>query len=543
MFRANKDHSQTDLFNQQNRLPEVIRKRLDNHWSTHFYNKVFRSIDESVFKELYSEDNGRPNFPTNILAGLEILKEMHALSDEQIYERYYFDLSYQRALGVEVIENYTFHLRTLYHFRAAVEAYEKRTGVNLHEKIFEHLRDDIIEDLSIQTGAQRTDSVMIRANIKRMSRLSLFHKVFSNVVKEVQKHGIPLSDRYLQYTKQDEDAFTYRMKSEDAKKALSDIGIRLRELLLDYKTTLANTKADKDGWRLLDEQCNTRSGRVSLKDSHGLSTGNMQNPVDPDATYRTKKEVSYQGYIAHAVETCDPDNPVQVITHADLVQNNVDDAKVLSSNLQKIKDTTAPEVIVADSGYVSDSVRETCSELGINFVATAIRGKASDKVQYTSVDFTTDAEGLIAKCPAGKLPISRRIEKDGSVSAVFDRKDCRACSFKHQCMAYHGDHRNGKIVADTNRLWLDERKKLLGTERYLSLCRMRPAVEGLMEKLKPKILNGRTLFRGSSRVKSRTMLRATALNFKRYLSVLLALLFSIFGRLKIRVVPQYGLAF
>ena len=34
----------------------------------------------------------------------------------------------------------------------------------------------------MKTSAQRIDSVMIGANIKRMNRLSLFHKVFANVV-------------------------------------------------------------------------------------------------------------------------------------------------------------------------------------------------------------------------------------------------------------------------------------------------------------------------------------------------------------------------
>lgn len=116
MFHSNQDHVQRELFNGESRLPQAVRQRLESHWSTHFYEKVFRNIDETVFEPMYCSDNGRPNFPVNILVGLELLKEMHDLSDEQLYDRYYLDLGFQGALGIESIENTTFTLRTLYYF-------------------------------------------------------------------------------------------------------------------------------------------------------------------------------------------------------------------------------------------------------------------------------------------------------------------------------------------------------------------------------------------------------------------------------------------
>ena len=51
-----------------------------------------------------------------------------------------------------------------------------------------------------------------------------------------------------------------------------------------------------------------------------------------------------------------------------------------------------------------------------------------------------------------------------------------------------------------------------------------PAVEGLMEKLKPKYLRGRTLFRGRGKVRNRMTLRAIGLNFKRYWAWILDIL-------------------
>ena len=67
-------------------------------------------------------------------------------------------------------------------------------------QVFNDRRDKIIEELGIKTGLQRTDSTMIGANIKKMTRLSLFHKVLSNLVKDLLKHGVvPNKSKIFKY--------------------------------------------------------------------------------------------------------------------------------------------------------------------------------------------------------------------------------------------------------------------------------------------------------------------------------------------------------
>lgn len=522
MFKSNESHYQSLLFGPGNLYPDTLRKRLESHWSTRFYQKVFREIDETLFEPLFS-DTGRPNFPANILAGLEILKEMHGLSDEQLYDRYLFDYTYQRALGVEDIGRSSFAIRTLYHFRAAVAEYEASNGVSLYQKIFEDGRDRIIKEIGIRTGALRTDSVMIEANIKRMNRISLFHKVFSNLVRDLAKNKVQLSERYTSLLKEDEDGFSYRLLPEEVGPALEELAQRIRELLLDHGNALVDEQSRKDAERLLAEQCTVESGMVSLKPGHTISSDALQNPADPDATYRKKRDEEHRGYSAHAAETCDPENRMQVITHVDLVKNNEDDAKVLLSNLDRIKADTGAEIIVADGGFVSSEIREKCDGLNIGFVATAIRGRAQDEDRLTSVDFEMES-GLVSRCPAGHSPVKRSLEKDGNSKATFSRSHCGSCEFESHCIAYRPNG-NGRISIDENRRWLDRRAKALTEGTYQKLCRLRPPVEGLMEKLKPKYLRGRTLFRGQVKAKSRLMLRATALNFRRYLAWMLRDLF------------------
>ena len=154
MFQENKNHLQSKLFTVETPMNNTRKLVLKNNWSEKFYEKIFRSIDEKPFNALYSNSNGRPNFPVNILVGLEIIKEMHAITDEQLYENYHFNYLYQKALGVEDINEYSFSIRTLYYFRCALEEYETESGKDLYSAIFTNGRDEIISELGLKTGLQ-----------------------------------------------------------------------------------------------------------------------------------------------------------------------------------------------------------------------------------------------------------------------------------------------------------------------------------------------------------------------------------------------------
>ena len=74
MFKPNNDHLQGKVFSDFQRFNSVVAKRLKNSWSMVFYEQVFCLIREELFAPLYSLEWGRPNFPINILVGLEIIK-------------------------------------------------------------------------------------------------------------------------------------------------------------------------------------------------------------------------------------------------------------------------------------------------------------------------------------------------------------------------------------------------------------------------------------------------------------------------------------
>ena len=291
----------------------------------------------------------------------------------------------------------------------------------------------------------------------------------------------------------------------------------------------------KDAERLLKEQCNIEKSKLKMKESGDIDSSSMQNPADGDATYRKKGNEKHRGYAAHATETCDKENKIQVVTDVDVVPNNVDDAKVLSEKIKELKDKTGLDIIISDGAFVSDEVRNECKDNDVKIVTSAIRGKSSNKESdemLTSLDFEIDdTTGEIKTCPADISPRSQK--KDGeNVTANFTPSICIDCGKKDICPAYISPQQS-RIVIDETRKWLDERHELLKTEEYRELCNLRPPVEGLMEKLKPKYLSGRILFRGLGKVKTRMILRAIGINFRRYSSYRLELLSKIFIDLKI----------
>ena len=103
MFRQNINHRQTDLFNTASCVDPRIRKQLEKSWAPLFYEHVFCKIDEKPFAQLYVEQTGRPNFPVNILLGLEILAAFKDYTVEEMLEQFHFNYQVQWALGIRNI--------------------------------------------------------------------------------------------------------------------------------------------------------------------------------------------------------------------------------------------------------------------------------------------------------------------------------------------------------------------------------------------------------------------------------------------------------
>jgi hypothetical protein len=294
-------------------MNERERNLLKKSWANYFYEYVFTQINESLYKDLYCSDNGRPNFPINILVSLEIIKEIEGMSDEQLISNYHFNRLYHHALGIEDIDGLELSSRTLYYFRSKKEEYEIRTETNLYTQIFDSLKEKIIEELSLKMGKQRIDSTMIQSNIKQMSRLTLLHKTLSNLVKIISKNEEAVSQELLELIQPNEDNFYYKLKTSERQSAMVRVAEFLYVHVERWKThdKISSSKEYLTAKRVLEEQCIIKGNfKVEIREAKDIPKGSVQNPADPEATYRNKNNKPSAGYSLTASETCDPENPM-----------------------------------------------------------------------------------------------------------------------------------------------------------------------------------------------------------------------------------------
>jgi hypothetical protein len=122
MFRPR--DAQSSLFSSSMLLPDDKRERLERDWPGEFRRSVLPLIDEEVFRDLFCQDNGRPNKPVQTIVGVLVLKEIEDLTDMQALYRLDFDLGWHVALDLEPEEAHCCQ-KTLHTFRARIMANDR----------------------------------------------------------------------------------------------------------------------------------------------------------------------------------------------------------------------------------------------------------------------------------------------------------------------------------------------------------------------------------------------------------------------------------
>jgi len=343
-----------------------------------------------------------------------------------------------------------------------------------------------------------------------MGRLMLFHKTISNLVKTLLKSGISVEEEILKAVSDDEDNYLYQITKEEYSEKTIWLAENLYKMVISnfWKAGLRKEKSLRQAVRLLKEQCRIKKKdykQLELKVGSEILSGSMQNPSDDEATYREKNGVKHWGYKAQAIETCNQENPFQVITDLKVDKNNVDDSEMLIEQLNRIPEEIKPEVFVGDGGLVTEKVRrETNTEEEIKLVQTGIRG----------IEFKKDEEGHVVSCPENRKPKSEGVDKKQNIVVNFDHKICESCQQKNNCPV-SCTAKQSRLVLNEHIKAMDELRKEINKPDYKEYEKLRPEVEGLMNLLKDKYLSGRILFRGLANVSSRIFLRGIAVNFKR----------------------------
>jgi len=488
-------------------LTERERKYLMNSWAETFSKKIFPFITEDRFSVLYSDNPAsRPNNPINVYFGLLILREIFNQSDEEALNSLMFDIRYQHALHTTSFQEQPISKNSLTNFRAAVYRYNQEHGVDLIQEEIEAQAKSFSKLLKIDGKTVRMDSLMISSSCRKLSRLEIIYSTVARLIKVIDKNTT-LAEYFKPYL--DESHYNdtiYRSRDKDLnskiKKVLKD-GVRLYSIYRKDKE-IRKTKEFKLLARMLKEQ--------KGKSSKHISPDSLQNPTDPDATYRKKGKKKHIGYTANIIEKFDDNN--RMITGYDLQKNTYSDQKFAKDTIKRLdKGTTA----LVDGAYFSEEINNKAKARGIKMIPTnLVGGGKNNNCDKFEID---EKEHLVKKCPYGHKPVNS-IFKEGSYRARFDKKHCSNCPFREDCPVIE-QKKSYLFKVSEKTLHRSRLITKMGTSEYQELAKKRAGIEGIPSVLRRRYKIDHLPVRGEVRSKVYLGFKISAINCKRLIKGLM----------------------
>jgi len=520
MYKPNQRHLQPLLISNVSDLPEQKRQRLEGSWAEDFFREFFCRLDESPFAVLYADLPSRPNVPVNWLVSLETLKAGFGWSDEELYDRFCFDLQVRYALGIHDLNQSDFDLRTLYYFRERLSRYMQETGINLLDQAFEQVTDKQIAAFQLKSSKQRMDSTQVASNIRHMGRVQLLVEVLQRVHRMLNEAD---QERYAEafapYLRGHSGQYVYHMQPKEIGTHLQRIGEFMQRLLVELKAGYADEPIYQVLARVFGEHFQVQNQAVAAKPNKALSATSLQSPDDLEATYREKRGQGYQGYVANLSETCNPENELQLITKVQTAPNATDDSQLLAEALPNLKERTGLDTIYTDGGHGGPVADTVLQEQQVEHIQTAIRGRSSKPGKLHLADFAIklNQEGKPVKvtCPKEQTVPAHTSSRKKSFVAHFEPELCQACPLAEGCPARPAkrDRRYHLRFTQAQAHAAERRRR---SQAQLKTARnLRAAVEASVRSLKHPFPVGKLPVRGRFRVACLLISSAAVTNVRR----------------------------
>ena len=536
MFVPNPDQ-QMSIYDSVYNMPEYLKEILFNSWAHPFQKYIFPEINEERFSVLYSDKGSRPNTPVNVIIGALILKEIFNQTDEELIGSIYFDDRYQYALRLTSEEKPPVSYNTFTNFRNRVQDYLEKEGVDLIQQEIESLSEVIAEHLEIKGEKVRVDSFMISSSAKNMSRIELIYTVNAQFIKMLNnKFSDLIPEECKSYLAEGHKNETiYRTKDSEAESKIEFL-LKQSKILYDVAIETGKKVTETDEFknlkRMLEEQTKDDDNfdNIEPKDNKDLASDSLQNPNDPDATYRFKYEDNV-GYVANIGEIFDGENCL--IKFYDFKPNIYSDQQFCEDSIEKLENNNESKEIsdeknsiwdnfyeltqmFVDGTYFSYDLAKNALKKGISLIPGELAGKkpSLDKIPYS--EFKMDQnKNQIEECPDGKVPgFSIYHEDTETYTARFSKEICENCSLK-KCCRVREIKDSYSIRFSRKQYEISKLRENIDTEDYKKLTNQRAGIEGLPSVFRRKYNVDNIPVRGAVRSKIWFGFKVAALNVKR----------------------------
>ena len=464
---------------------ERDKKIIQESWAKSFAEDIFPLIREDRFAVLYSNNRAsRPNTPVNIIVGAMIIKELQGLTDDEVVTGLVCDIRMQYALHTTSFEQQPLSDRTFSRFRQRLYEYEQESGKDLVKEEILSLAGGISKLMGLQPHLKRMDSLMIASACKDMTRLEVVYVTVSNLVNAVHKVGcdelLQGMEHYL--NSDDKNRVIYHNRAEDRAskiQAIIEDGAKLMESLGDAGAELPEYLLVK---RLLEDQSIVDAeGKYVAKDNRAISPTSLQNPSDPDATYRKKAGKGNIGYTANVVQTFNNEGAA-AITDYSFQQNTHSDSEFCVEAIGNIAESgeAKPDeqvTLISDGAFASAGNSQLAKDNNVVLVTTALTGTKPPEIFG---DFNIDIENhQVLQCPAGNTPISQgRNQATDTYRIVMEKSQCANCPHREECKAKL-QKKSAVVNVSSKKVERARAASGMSTDEYDVYRNARNAIEGI----------------------------------------------------------------
>ena len=361
----------------------------DKAWQNQFYENVTCNIDDTVFAVMFESNTGRPVSDIRTMVAMRILKEGMGCSDQVLFEQCRFSVLFRRALGLYSLDDPIPGESSYYRFYALVSKYYFEKGINLFDEEFKKITKEQILKYKIPGKVVRMDSKLIGSNIASYPRYKIVHstlaKYFKNHSLNVSSLDNELQSKLLGLLKEDVDKTVYESDAQSIRDRMLYLGILINEIM---KAPDFDKAGDSLLVRVFNEQYTVNEeGTVEVIPSSEVSARSVQNPNDPDASYRNKRGTKVKGYTHNLTETCDTDTcksaTGDVVKKPGLIVDvqtetaSTQDADMYQTGILGAESVTGNQVETAlcDGGFYTPANEEFAQENKTEPVFTGFQGK------------------------------------------------------------------------------------------------------------------------------------------------------------------------
>lgn len=499
------------------KLTEREKKLLKDSWAEEFGNTIFPLINEDRFSVLYSDNPAsRPNTPVNINVGLLMLKELFTQSDVEVMESMVFDIRYQYALHTTSYEEQPISKNSLSNFRVAIYKYNEEHGVDLLQEEIESHAQEFKKILNIDGRTVRMDSLMVSSSCKKLSRLEIIFSCVERLIKKIQELDVNILDENLKLylEKGHRNDTIYRCKDKDVDSKMNTvISDAVKLFNICQGLSVEETDEFKALSRMIGEQTNSIEDKIELKPSKEISPDSLQNPTDPDATYRFKGK-GHIGYVANVIEEFNDTD--RILTQYDLKQNTYSDQNFSKDTINKYDKQEEEINVIVDGSYYSEEISKEAKANNINFIPSNLMGRSTNEENKGYEKFNIDEdEHVVNSCPMGNKPTDSNFKK-GIYTAHFPKDTCTNCPNLANCPIKEQKKKYYFKVSETQ-LHRAQLMQLMETDEYKELINMRAGIEGIPSTLRRRYNIDNLPVRGEVRSKFWFGLKIAAINCKRFI--------------------------